>query len=249
MQQAEKSHWYYTDDLILELADLNLRPIEEGEFYKSLLHELAKSDVQPYYSPSRYTDEWQYWQKNCRVGSVAIVRQNPKTMVWETLLVKNINKWFYQLNTTWPGGKAYITDLTLWDLATRELKEELDLDVVADKAKVVNVIYGQRATSFVLPLPYDDERLTRLVKQDAEVHSFLWVPVSDDSIEVRLTSKEYRDNTKGVQLVKENPSHLCMAWEMKEAFEKLQKIGSFETKNDEVDLWLDRDPRFFSTTA
>src|SRR6266550_2471933 len=229
MQNMEKAHWYYTDDLIPELHDLNLKPVEECEFYKSLLHVLVKLNVHPYYSPDRYMDEWQYWQKNCRVGSVAIVRQNPYTMQWETLVVKNYNKWFYQLNTTWPGGKADITDTTLWELATRELKEELDLDVTADKAKVVNVIYGQRATSFVLPLAYDDIRLTRLVKQNVEIHSFLWIPLSPDAIEVRLPTKERRDNTKGVQLVKENPPYLCMAWEMKEAFEKLRKIGSFET--------------------
>lgn len=246
MHQAEQAHWYYTDDLPQLLPDLYLPPIRNVDFFAALIQSLVVAyNLHPHYSPLRYKDEWQYWQKNCRVGSIALVRQHPETRVWENLLVKNNNPWFYQLNSTWPGGKAELNDVTFWDLACREMKEELSLDVSGDKSRVIGVIEGDRAISFVLPIAYDDPRLSALIEQKKEIHSYFWTPVDMDIHTVKLPAKEYRDTSTSVQHPKEDPPYICMAWSMKESFKKLQHIDSFETKQDQdaIDQWLERDPR------
>jgi 8-oxo-dGTP pyrophosphatase MutT (NUDIX family) len=239
----EYAHWFFTDNLIVELPDLALKPVAAGDFFAALLHQLVSLGVCPHYSPARYTDEWQYWQKNCKVGGVAIVRLNAAINEWEVLMVKNINNWFSELSTTWPAGKAELEDETFWQLATRELREEVALDVSGDKSKVVAVIEGNRAISFVLPLPFDDARFANLKKQDVEIHSIIWVPIKSlDLSTVKEPARETRVNDSAVIHPKDDPKELRMAWEPKENFKRLQQI-EFETKQEGLEAWLDRDPR------
>jgi 8-oxo-dGTP pyrophosphatase MutT (NUDIX family) len=243
MRQMEYAHWFYTDDLIKELADLALKPVSAGDFFAALLQQLVVLGVHPHYSPSRYTDEWQYWQKYCKVGGVAVVRLNPTIQEWEVLMVKNNNQYFSEVSTTWPGGKADMTDTTFWQLASRELREEVSLDVTGDKDKVIAVIEGNRAVSFVLPLPFDDARFTGLKKLPSEIHSILWVPIKSlDLAAVKEPARETRPSDTAALLPKDDPKELRMAWEPKENFRRLQQID-FEVKQEGIDAWLERDPR------
>lgn len=246
MRQLEYAHWYYTDDLITEMADFGLKAVSASEFFSAMLHQLQQFGINPYFSPDKYTHEWQYWQKYCRVGSVAVVRLNPQNDGWETLMVKNKNKWFSELSTTWPGGKAELEDVSFWHLAARELKEEVNLDVFADRSRVVAVIEVSRVVTAVLPLPFDDPRFNDLKLQEAEVDSFIWVPLSLSLPTVKEPAKETRPSDNGTTLPKEDPKDLRMPWEAKEHFKKLQQIHAetkFETKQDNVEEILSRDPR------
>lgn len=241
MRQMEYAHWFYTDDLIKEMVDL--KPVGAGDFFASVLQHLVGLGVHPYYSPARYTDEWQYWQKYCKVGGVAVVRMNPTLNEWEVLMVKNLNQYFSEVSTTWPGGKADMEDTTFWKLATRELLEEVSLDVTNDASKVIAVIEGNRAISFVLPLPFDDPRFATIKKQPAEIHSIVWVPIKSlDLSTVKEPARETRPTDTAVQHPKDDPKDLRMAWEPKENFKRLQQID-FDVKQDALDSWLLRDPR------
>lgn len=245
MRQMENAHWYFTDDLPTELPSLGLKPVAAADFFAALLHHLVPLGVNPHYSPQRYTDEWQFWQKYCRVGGIALVRLNASTSSWEVLLAKNINTWFSELSTTWPGGKAELTDTTFWGLASRELKEEVGFEVTdADKARVVAVIEGTRALSFVIPIAFDDARIATMQKASKEIHSIIWAPVQMDMTNVKEPARETRSNGEGVLLTKEDPADLRMPYEFKENFKKLQQIN-FETKQEGIDAWLDKDPRVF----
>lgn len=87
MRQMENAHWFYTDDLVNELSSLGLKEVPALEFFAALLQQLVSvASVVPHYSPARYTDEWQYWQKYCRVGGMTVVRINEETKEYETLV-------------------------------------------------------------------------------------------------------------------------------------------------------------------
>lgn len=245
MRQMENAHWYYTDDLISELPALGLKPVAAGDFFAALMQALVSSEAKlnPYYSPQRYTDEWQYWQKYCRVGGMAVVRMNEETKEYETLMVKNLNKWFSELCTTWPGGKAELGDTSFWQLAVREAKEEVGLDLSGDRSKVVAVLEGNRATQVVLVLPHDDSRLSELKKQDTEVHSIVWVPIASlDLATIKDPARETRPNDTGVILPKDDPKDLRMPWEVRELFKKLQSLSFDAPTAEGFDTLLDQDP-------
>lgn len=87
MRQMENAHWFYTDDLVNELSSLGLKDVAAGEFFAALLQKLVTfASLNPFFSPARYTDEWQYWQKYCRVGGMTVVRLNEETKEYETLV-------------------------------------------------------------------------------------------------------------------------------------------------------------------
>lgn len=244
MRSMERSHWYYTDDLIVELKEQGLKPVDSRDFFSAMLHALVShAGLVPYYSPAKYTDEWQHWQKYCRVGGIALVRQEPESKEWEVLMVKNKNNWFSELSTSWPGGKAELTDATFWELASRELKEETNIDVSGDKSKVCAVIEGNRAISFVIPIAYDDARLSNIVLEEKEIHSSVWVKLSLDLSKIKEPAKETRDNSTSVLLPKEDPADLRMAWEVRENFRKLQLLNAFDTPQEGLAEFLERDPR------
>jgi hypothetical protein len=237
----ERAHWHYTDDLSVELKDLGLKPVDAKDFFAAMLHQVIPLGVVPYYSPAKYTDEWQHWQKYCRVGGIALVRQEPQSKEWEVLMVKNKNNWFSELSTSWPGGKAELSDATFWDLASREIKKEVSIDVTGDKSKVVAVIEGNRAISFVIPIAYDDPRLSNIAIDEKEIHSYLWVKLSLDLSKIKEPAKETRENVQS--LPKEDPADLRMAWEVRENFRKLQLITSFDSPQEGLADFLERDPR------
>lgn len=275
MRQMENAHWHYTDDLVGELAHLNLKPVSASDFFAGMLHELSKQGVKPTYSPSRYTDEWQYWQKHCRVGTLALAKQD-ENQQWCLLMVKTLSSWYSEVSTAFVGSKAEVNDTTFWGLVTRELKDKLGFDATEEDEKKVSLsIEGPRAVTFVLPLASDDPRLAALTPKSADIHSLIWVPVhATDLTRVKEPARENKStpstpstpaaspaNSAPVTpsssgfipiptspVSKDDPSDLRMTWEVKENFKKLQLYSTFENKQDGLQDVLKRDPRSYTVS-
>lgn len=160
-------------------------------------------------------------------------------------MVKNVNKWFAELSTTWPGGKAELEDTSFWSLAVREMKQEASLDLTGDREKVVAVLEGNRATQVVIVLDHNDSRFSSLKPKENDIHSVFWVPISQlDLTTVKEPAKESRpaDPSTGAAPAKEDPKELRMPWEVKELFKKLQGVD-FEQRQEGIEFALDLDPR------
>lgn len=265
MRQLENAHWHYTDDLSVELAHLNLKPVSASDFFAGVLHELSKQGVKPIYSPARYTDEWQYWQKHCRVGTLALVKYEDER--WSVLMVKTLSTWYSEVNTAFVGSKAEVSDTTFWTLACRELKEKVGFEATEeDEKKVVLAIEGPRAITFVLPLAADDARLAALSPKTPDVHSVIWVPIhAIDLTRVKEPARETKSApqtpitsltssapttpsapTAPTSPIKEDPEELRMTWEVKENLKKLQLYSTFDNKQDGLQDVLKRDPRSYT---
>lgn len=160
-------------------------------------------------------------------------------------MVKNMNKWFAELSTVWPAGKAELEDGSFWNLALREMKNETGLDLTGERSRVVSVLEGNRATQIVVVLDHNDARFATMKPKEGEIHSVFWVPVSQlELTTVKEPAKETRpaDPATGAAPAKEDPKDLRMPWEVKELFKKLQSVD-FTQRQEGLEISLDLDPR------
>lgn len=160
-------------------------------------------------------------------------------------MVKNVNKWFAELSTTWPGSKAELEDNSFWALAVREMKVETGLDLSGDRTRVAAVLEGNRATQVVVVLDANDSRFATMKPKDGDIHSIFWVPISQlDLTTVKEPAKETRpaDASTGASPAKEDPKEFRMPWEVKELFKKLQSVDLTQ-RQEGLEISLDLDPR------
>lgn len=243
MSELQKAHWYFLDHL---RQDFQLSAIGEHEFWTSCLYGLATMGVDPFYKPMKYISEWEDWSRYCMVGGAALVRQAPNGE-WEVLMVKCYKTHFAELSSTWAGGKADPTDHTLWETCVREVIEEIGLDLTNDRSKVVAVIENRRVFNAVIPMDYNDPRLSSLKMKAFEIHEIVWAPLSlniDHIQKPRMLKGRIVDD--GVTKTKENPAELRMPGDFQNSFRMLQDLhrdGVFHSKLPNVDDILDQDPK------
>lgn len=243
MSELQKAHWFFLDHLRHEFG---LSTVGEHEFWTSSLYHLAMIGIDPFISPSHYIREWEDWSRYCMVGGAALVRQAPDGN-WEVLMVKCYKSQLAELSSTWAGGKADPTDATLWETCVREVIEEIGLDLTNDRSKVVAVIENRRVFNAVIPLDYDDPRLSSLTMKAFEIHEIVWSPVSlniDDIRKPRAIQGRVADD--GVARTKENPKELRMPADFQNSYRMLQDLhhrGVFQSKLPNVDEILDQDPK------
>lgn len=243
MSELQKAHWLFLDHLCKEFG---LAAAGEHEFWTSSLYHLAMIGVDPFYAPRDYIREWEDWSRYCMVGGAALVRQAPNG-AWEVLMVKCYKSQLAELSSTWAGGKADPTDATLWETCVREVEEEIGLDLTNERSKVVAVIENRRVFNAVIPLDYDDPRLSALTMKAFEIHEIVWAPLSlniDDIRKPRAVQGRVADD--GVAREKENPKELRMPADFQNSFRMLQELhrnGVFQNKKSDVDQILNQDPK------
>lgn len=246
MGEVQKAHWYYLDELSKEMG---LESVGEVDFFKSILYRIAMKGVDPYWAPERYVREWEGWTRESMVGGAALLRFHPVSRLWEVLMVKCYKPHLAELSSTWAGGKADPTDPTLWDTCVREVFEEIGLDLTHDRSRVVAVIENRRVFNVVIPLEYDDPRLSHLTAKAVEIQEISWIPVSTniDLIQVprRLQGPIVDD---GLVRPKINPPEPRMPPDFQNSFRILQSLLQQDVINHplaNVNQMLNIDPKIW----